>query len=277
MKKKETKEGRENMPLWKKRSIFIICAGVVSFLVLIIFSYFYFENKPENLHDGSKIGLVTDIHAGSGQKNGANGTVRAYPRVYKQHFSATLDEMKKEGINLVIALGDNTNTGKIMNAETLVEIVKNKDIEVIWVKGNHDREENDVMKVFNVQKPYYYFVDKGDWRIIVLESSEIDPVGTGGIGQEQLDWLKNSLRTDKSVIVAMHHPVYVSADSDTIIGDYAEFQNILEKAGNVKYVLSGHLHTKTLSRTINGITYKTIKSLTLDEDVPNFEILTLKK
>jgi 3',5'-cyclic AMP phosphodiesterase CpdA len=267
----------KNIFLQKKKSI-LIFAGLFIFLGLISgFFYHKYNAGATTLHENSKIGLITDIHAGNEKERIIEGVTMGYPRVYKEHFSAALDEMKKQGINLVIALGDNTNEGNEKKAQTLVDIAKNKNMEIVWVKGNHDREETNVMNVFGVQSPYYYYVDKGDWRIVVLDSSEIDPAGTGGIDPQQLDWLKNILQTDKSVVVAMHHPIYDEQHTDQILSVYSDFKNVLEKAGNVRYVLSGHWHTQAVANISNGITYKTIKSLTLDENVPNFEILTLQK
>jgi len=273
---REKKERINGISLQKKSKLFIICAGAFVFLVLVIFSYFIFFKNKLNLYEGSKIGLIADIHAASDEERMVDGVVMGYPRVYKQHFSAALDEMKKQGINLVIALGDNTNAGNNKKAQSLVDIAKSEGMKVIWVKGNHDMKGTDVMKKFGVQSPYYYYTDKGDWRIIVLDSSEIDPAGTGGIDEQQLEWLKNTLKTDKKVIIAMHHPVYNESDTNIVQDIYKGFKETIEKAGNVKYVLSGHYHTKSISNVSNGITYKTIKSLTLDENIPNFEILSLQ-
>jgi len=251
--------------------------GVV-FLILASGLFFLKNNNPlESLFAKKygRIGIVTDIHAGNMKEKIADGVITGYPRQHKKLFSQALDEMKAQGIDFVIALGDNTNEGKPMYADTLVEIAKEKQVDIIWVKGNHDRIETNVMRSFGVTGKYYYYVDKGDWRVIVLDSTEIDQTYVGGMKQAQLDWLKTALQTNKSVIIAMHHPIFSQSDPSQVQANYVQFKDILEKAGNVKYVLSGHWHTQSLSQTVNGITYKTIKSLTLDENVPNYEILNL--
>lgn len=251
--------------------------GFCILATLLIAGLFFCFNFYEGNRNLAVIGIVTDIHAANDKERIIDGIVMGYPRVYKEHFSAALDEMKKQGTSLIIALGDNTNAGNNKKAQSLVDIAKNKGMEVVWVKGNHDREETNVMEKFGVQRPYYYYVDKGNWRIVVLDSSEIDPAGTGGVDDKQLEWLKNILQTDKKTIIAMHHPVYSESEPNVVQDIYKVFKETIEKTENVKYVLSGHYHIKSTTNISNGITYKTFKSLTLDKDIPNFEILSLQE
>ncbi|HBI33674.1 MAG TPA: hypothetical protein DEA43_03585 [Candidatus Moranbacteria bacterium] len=260
------------MPKQFKRTIIWLLLGF--FLIALI----VFLNNKRTEKSDYKIGLVTDIHAGNEKTRfNIDGVDYGFPREYKKLFLKTLLEMKKEKVDFVLAIGDNTNNGKNQYADTLVKIANENKVEVIWVKGNHDREKTNVMRNFGLKGKYYYFVDKGSWRIIVLDSSEIDPTNTGGISSEQTLWLKETLKTEKDIIIAMHHPIYSESDLEKRHPVYDEFQKIIEEAGNVKYVFSGHYHTVDFSKTVNGIEYQIIKSLTLEKDVPNFKIINIQK
>lgn len=249
--------------------------GLILVIVTAV-SFVFFRNKDAGRTE-YKIGVVADIHAGNEKIRTIDGVVYNYPREYKNLFTTTLREMKDENVDFVIAVGDNTNNGKNQYADTLVKIAKQEKMEIIWTKGNHDREATNVMKNFGVNDKYYYYADKGRWRIIVLDSSEIDPTNSGGISPEQMTWLKESLKTDKNVAISMHHPVYNEFDLEKAHDGYAEFQKLIEESGNVKHVFSGHYHTVDFSKTVNGVEYRTIKALTLEKEVPNYKIVNLQR
>jgi predicted phosphodiesterase len=258
-----------------KGVFFWFLVGLFLFAVSVI--VFIFSHNKGLAKNDLKIGLISDIHAGNEETRFIiDGVGYGFPRQYKKLFSDALVEMKITNVNFVIANGDNTNTGKNQYADTLVQIANENNMEVIWVKGNHDREKTEVMKNFGVKGRYYYFIDKGPWRIIVLDSTEIDATNAGGISLEQTTWLRKSLETEKNVIIAMHHPIYIEPKLENLHDSYGAFQKIIEEAGNVKYVFSGHYHTVDYSKKVNGIEYVIIKSLTLEKDVPNFKIINLK-
>jgi 3',5'-cyclic AMP phosphodiesterase CpdA len=250
----------------------IISASFAVFLVAsgVFFGYLY-RHRPQPL---SIIGVVTDIHAANDKQRLVEGNVYGFPRKFKTYFPYALEEMKKQGVSVVLALGDNTNVGKSHYAKDLVEMAKSAKMDVIWVKGNHDTRSSGVMKYFGVDQTYY-LRDFQNWRIIVLDSTAIDPNGIGGIDAVQMEWLKQTLKTDKSVIIAMHHPIWQRANEEAISPIYGDFEKIISGSGNVKMVFSGHWHTEDWTRTYDGIEYHEIPSLTADENNAQFKIIKL--
>lgn len=233
----------------------------------------FFENNREL----TIIGVVSDIHAGNPNKRVVEGEILNYPKQYKKLFSEALDKMKTQGVETVIAAGDNTNEGDVQYTKTLKNLAKSWDIEVLWTKGNHDKEKTKSMEGFGVRSPYYYTIDRKNWRIIILDNSEMNSESSnGGFSQKQLEWLKNKLKTGKKVIISMHYPIFNEFNYDEILPEYTEFKDVIEKSGNVAHVVSGHYHTTDLEKTINGTTYHIIKSLTLDKDIPNYKIIPLE-
>ena len=246
---------------------------------LAVFFVFALATKPNiisssDLHPkiiNYKIGIVSDIHAAS-QKIRAKSTPgnTVYPNRYIQLLPESLEKMKKERTELVINLGDFTNNDSVKHAETIKVLTDQSEMEEIWVPGNHDDEET--KKILGMMNNYYFF-DKHDWRIIVLDSSEgpdnkenfsayVDY--DGGIGNVQLNWLKDALKTNKDIAIAMHHPIWDKKTISYINPIYSDFQKIIEESGHVRYVFSGHWHTSYWEKELNNINYYGIPALSLD-------------
>lgn len=260
----------------KGKIISILITACLILVIVFAGSFFYYKR----VNSLTAIGVISDIHAANDKQRMVDGLVYGYPRKYKEFFPFALEAMKKQGVSVVLALGDNTNVGKSHYAENLVGMAKNAHMDVIWVKGNHDRKETEVMKDFGVD-PTNYFRDFKDWRIIVLDSTVIDTNGIGGIDEAQLKWLTESLKTSKGVIIAMHHSIWERTEDgkqvkDSIYPSYDKFEKIISQSGNVKYVFSGHYHIPDWVHVYNGIEYHIIPSLTRDEDNAQFKIVNLK-
>jgi 3',5'-cyclic AMP phosphodiesterase CpdA len=218
-----------------------------------------------------KIGLMTDIHAagqGIRAKNTPGNVI--YPNKYKTLLPEALEKMEKEEVELIINLGDVTNDDSQKHAREIKRMTAEEEMEEIWVSGNHDSEE---IKETLGMPSNYYFVDKNGWRIIVLDSSEgLDDKETrigyvvynGGIGNAQLDWLKDALKTENDVAIAMHHPIWDKETISYINPVYEDFKNIIEQSRNVRYVFSGHWHTPYWEKEQNGIKYFGIAAFSLD-------------
>jgi 3',5'-cyclic AMP phosphodiesterase CpdA len=218
-----------------------------------------------------KIGLITDIHAASQKiraKNTPGNTV--YPNKYRVLLPEALEKMEKEEVRMVINLGDVTNDDSVKHAREVKRMTDEEEMDEMWVAGNHDDEET--KRIFGIIDNYY-FVDRYDWRIIVLNSAEGPDdkeslpgyiTYDGGIGSAQLNWLKDVLKTEKNIAIAMHHPIWDKETRSYINPIYEDFKNIIEGNRNVKYVFSGHWHTPYWEKEQNGIKYFGIAALSLD-------------
>jgi predicted MPP superfamily phosphohydrolase len=249
---------------WRKLAAALLTVAAFIFVAIRITDGVdaYIDKHDNNL----LIGFVTDIHAGSGAtKEKGSGTIT--PDHFEKNLKSALNDM--EEADYIIALGDNIDKKK--NCQKYADQLKKmtSDFDVLWVKGNHDK---DACFPLLSQKDYYY-KDFKDWRIIIINNSYWYPKSQrrsmgkdkiGMIDQEQLNWIKSSLQTDKKVLIAMHIPMWNDNGKGqpyTLRNDYVDFKKMLEDSGNVKYVLAGHYHDNNWIHEENGIVYYILPSI----------------
>ena len=241
------------------------------FLVMLLLFFGFVKNSKEwfliyfyecrNLvlkkENTSEIGWITDIHADRFKRRSVDsGTI--YPRKYDEYLIKVFNSLRKKGINVVIASGDNTNSGDINYAIKVRLLAAKENMKVIWVRGNHD--SNETMNVLGVKNEKYYFNDYDDVRIIVLDNADNSSSGNylGSVDDKQLKWLNEALKTPKKVIVTMHIPLFFK---DEFVEKYSNLEEMMKKSGNVKIVLSGHYHVP-FQKQYDGIDYYTEGALT---------------
>jgi 3',5'-cyclic AMP phosphodiesterase CpdA len=190
------------MKIFRKKSIIVI-----STLLILVGSLCWWQGIGFFKEDVNSVAWITDIHADRFKRRDVDSG-RLYPRKYKDYLPKVFDILREKKIRTVIATGDNTNSGDDNYARDILKIAKEKRMDMIWVKGNHDNDE--VMDILGVEKNYY-FRDIGKTRIIVLDTTEYSGGKYdyhGGISQDQLEWIKNTIDVEKEVIVAMHMPMF---------------------------------------------------------------------
>lgn len=117
---------------------------------------------------------------------------------------------------------------------------------------------------FEYQSTYQSF-EKGGWKFIILDSINLLPDGSGEfrckLGEEQMSWFKQELKTDMPTVVVSHAPIisvvnYFDADdskwetdgpnlkvqTSRMHVDCREIHTLFEKHRNVKLCLAGHIH-----------------------------------
>lgn len=245
-----------------------------------------FLKKADFAEQYEKIGWVTDIHADRFKHRDVPSGMM-FPRQYSDYLPKVFDDMRSHGIDTVIATGDNTNSGDNNYARAIKHIADEKHMNVIWVKGNHDN--NRVMSTLGVTGNKYYYVDYGNARIIVLDDVENNGDYLGSIDQIQLDWLKETLKTEKQVIVAMHIPIFDEVNTDKMhdihggnfpnmgnLSDvYTQLESIFHQSGNVKMVISGHWHLPW-QKEYDGISYYGEAALTRESYFGAYAEIDLK-
>ena len=240
---------------------------IIPVILLLVAGGFYFKfiylAKPNIENKKSlNVAIVSDIHAGSG-KNGHSESAIVHPSEYKNSLKPAIDSKP----DLIITLGDNVNDNTKCHpyADDLKSLLSR--FNVLWGKGNHDK---DCFPTFSSQNYYYHDYDKAGWRIVMLDH-DID------IDTNELSWLKETLKTDKKVLIITHVPFFSpSRDENMLLPQYTDVEKVISESGNVKYVFSGHLHSRLWDKEYNGVHYYIIPSVSGDEYPKYFMKLELK-
>ena len=152
------------------------------------------------------------------------------------------------------------------NSLPIYHCIGNHDVWGWFIKN--DRPEADqlygkvwVVETLQMPKRYYSFT-KGKWHFIVLDSTQLNPVGgyIAYVDPEQMDWLKNELEQakDKFVCFVSHIPILsicaglffekTEANGDLKIQrnlmhtDFLTLKKSFANYTNIKVCISGHIH-----------------------------------
>jgi hypothetical protein len=110
-----------------------------------------------------------------------------------------------------------------------------------YVPGTHDLANSAMEKVWTEKfgRRHYHFVYRN--VLFVILNTEDPPGKAGGIGPEQLNWLKGVLEQNKTVrwtVVALHRPLWVQKNLET--SGWLDAEKLL--AGRPYTVFAGHEH-----------------------------------
>ncbi len=218
------------------------------------------------------LNVTTDIHAGSQKKRDMSkytaGNIIS-PKKWDKYFKGFMSS----NADVYLTLGDNTNTGKDWKKARDIRKLLDKKFQgktVLFTYGNHDSDKG--FRYLSSQK--YYAFDKENWRIIVVNTEE----GDAKISDTQLSWLKEQVKTDKKVLIAMHEPAFSIYDRTTVDARFQPFLDIVKANKNIKYVLGGHYHVFNETKEVEGYEAKFVyvQALTLKNHEGNFLKLNLE-
>ncbi|HPN54439.1 MAG TPA: metallophosphoesterase [Candidatus Moranbacteria bacterium] len=260
------------------------------YVLILLISLFIFVLEF-SYSQAFSLGIITDIHAG-----GSKDVERSEKNImYPSRYCINLERIKKSGVDYILSLGDNTLNGKESEAKKALKCMKGYD--VLWVKGNHDKEV--AWQFFRT--PNYYSKQIENWKIIVLDSSKIDPSSSGGFRDDQLEWLKKELNENDSndienIFIAMHHNVFekfalfpspgflnilfpqfsepIQLERINLV--YKKFIEIIESNNKVRYVYSGHLHLNNRCLQMGNIEYCSVPSVSTMNYEGYFKELSLE-
>jgi len=155
----------------RNRKILVLILSGLFVAVLFSGSIFLFRAVTKN----EKIGWITDIHAGNLKIRTMHvGTAEEdtlYPKRYKEYLNIVIDKMKKDGVDTIVATGDNTNEINVKKAQELKKIEEGKNIKIVWIRGNHDfdlDQNKNIMPYLGVEDSNYVY-DTKNVRIIALD------------------------------------------------------------------------------------------------------------
>jgi len=192
--------------------------------------------------DCLQITQITDLHLGPDANLNLAGvnTLDSFKAVLK-----ALDAQGR-GDDLLLLSGDLSAEPSAKAYILLNQILLENDKQVIWLPGNHD--DFDLMKAGLTNYPPSPVTELGNWGILTLDSSQ-SSTPVGHVSDEQLQQVKMGLEklAGKAVLIAMHHsPVEVGCRWLDVqkIQNADVLYDLLIQHGNVKAVLTGHVHQK---------------------------------
>jgi 3',5'-cyclic-AMP phosphodiesterase len=154
----------------------------------------------------------------------------------------------------VVMTGDLVDQGEPEQYEYLKQLLAKLDIPYYLLVGNHDDRQalrdafKDRAELHANGEFIQYTADIGPLRLIALDSM-VPRQSAGLLCDARLAWLDQQLHasTDKPVIVALHHPPFVSGigHMDELRLDpssAAKLESLIRKHPNVERVICGHVH-----------------------------------
>ena len=214
-----------------------------------------------------KVIVFTDIHFNASQRvkeiNPALRLSNGLAHVAK--YNADADR--------VLITGDLTDNGDVESYQLLKSTLEKYNLPIELMIGNHDNREN-FEAVFptcnkNENAHIQWVEDIEDYSLIHLDTLFAPPYDyprshAGYLCEERLSWLEYQLakRQAKRCIIFMHHPPhdvgFKAMDTIKLINGDA-FYSVIEKFGNVKHIVCGHIH-RTIFGIYNDIPFSIFKS-----------------
>ena len=253
-----------------KRSTFLQSTAAIAAASILPISVFGNDHKRDSL----RFAYLTDTHLKPLLAAEAGFTKALH---HAQSLKPSVDFIMNGGDSIMDALeADKQKTQtqwdlfhsilKKENSLPIYHCIGNHDVWGWFVKNDKpdaDRLYGKVWVVETLQMPKrFYSFDKGKWRFIVLDSTQLNPAGgyIAYLDPEQMSWFQNELEQskDKLVCIISHIPILsicaglffdkTEANGDLKIQrnlmhtDFLTLKKIFEKYPNIKVCLSGHIH-----------------------------------
>jgi Icc protein len=187
-----------------------------------------------------KLIQMTDLHLGPTADYVCRNfnTLDSFKTVLKAFDS------KSNGKDMVVLTGDLASDSQPGAYQQLNKILTQNKKQAIWLPGNHD--DMLLMQKYLSDYPYLPVYEHEYWAVLMIDSSVPGKPG-GEISSQQLEQLEHNLERlkDKLVLVAMHHsPVSMNSLwlDEHRISNHQKLHSLLVANGNVKAVITGHVH-----------------------------------
>ncbi len=200
-----------------------------------------------------KLGMIADLH----QDVMHDGPAR---------LKAFLDAMKEEKPDALLQLGDFAYPSK--KNEVVTKAFEKAHPKALHVLGNHEIDGghsfDQVAKLWGM-KGRYYTENVNGLELVVLDCNEKSKSHKSGypkyVGQKQLEWLEQQLKTLKGPILVLSHQPLAGPGS---IDNAKEVQALLDAAADkVLLAVNGHTHIDHVARAgklsylhVNSASYK---------------------
>lgn len=148
-------------------------------------------------------------------------------------------------IDLLLATGDISNGGSVASYQRFWQRTQGLADKAFWLPGNHD-ELAAMEQVVAAGDELTTKIDIGDWRIVMMNSSEAGEVG-GHFSAKDMTFLRDCLEHSQGryvLICLHHHPIKIGCDwlDEQQLANSEEFFALLDEFDHVRGVLWGHIH-----------------------------------
>ncbi len=159
--------------------------------------------------------------------------------------------------DMVLITGDLVENSDEASYQHFIDLIKPLEIPAYVIPGNHDNPQM-MLEVF-ADTPYFpasddtfqYEIEIPSFRILALNSYS-DGNELPELDDQRLSWLQNQLsRSDKPVLIAIHHPPMTTGIEFIDMGGsewFQGFKSVLAGHPQVKLVICGHCHADLCGR-----------------------------
>jgi 3',5'-cyclic AMP phosphodiesterase CpdA len=176
-----------------------------------------------------------------------------------------------------IHTGDITHLSKPEEFDTAAQLLSNLRItELHTTPGEHDVTDGIGTEYFNRfgkpsgNKGYYSFDHEGVHFVALVNVMNFKPNGLGGLGDEQIAWLKNDLNgrsASQPLVLFAHMPMWTIYEPwGWGTGDADQVMALVRRFGSVT-VLNGHIH-QIVQKVEGNITFHTARSTAYPQPAP---------
>lgn len=207
-----------------------------------------------------RLAFITDLHLNEAFPFGKTVTPKA-------NLDIILSDLSNRGIREIIFGGD---IGEASSHRYFFERMKPYAFSMIL--GNHD-DFNKVTKHYKQigeRKELFYHFEDELFKYLFLDSS------SDAISDEQLDWIRGEIKTDKELVIFIHHPILqvdTVADRMFPLKNRETLKAMFSDLQNEVLVVCGHYHMGDTQRHKN-IEQKIVPSacFQLLKDTPVLEV-----
>ncbi len=164
----------------------------------------------------------------------------------ESNLKRILDDVTQKGIDQVIFTGD---IGSNKSNQWFFDEVSKYNFDLKITLGNHDVFSN-TSQFFNPGLPedrneLFYSAEDEHFKFIFLDSS------VGEISSSQISWLGNELKSNKSIVIFIHHPVLetgATPQKEYPLKNGQEIEKALRQVDKEVSIFCGHLHMSIENR-----------------------------
>ena len=227
-------------------------------VLLILIAFVFFGANSLSYANTLKFAQISDVHL-------SNKTIDTSYKVLsssKPLFEDVISQINKQkDLDFVIETGDLLDKPKKKLLDYACEQLNQLKYPWYFAFGNHDAAVGSEFKKdkyfdfiqkhnknMNFEKPYYSFIPKQGFRVIVLDATVDTKVTSNGeLPQEQLKWLNSQLieaeKANQLPLIFLHHPLHEPFPSfHHRIINAKEFKDVLDSHKIPMAIFTGHYH-----------------------------------